>query len=633
MSNKINAKIFKITNFNALAIDGDAGDFVTLPKFIFPTIIIKRWEIIKMKKLLSQLLPAFENTPVSADGSPLSDLSDIQNIPVTSLVFDSREVSKDSLFFALPGTHIDGNVFIPDAISSGANVVVFQGELTDEIKMKTAKAIAARAIDNELSSDTFKFAPVLIRVPDARFSMAPVADRFYDSPSKRLIVIGVTGTEGKSSTVSFIWQLLRSCGEKAGFISTVEYSFGGEALPNPQHQTTPEAPIIQHHLNEMLENGCKFAVVESSSHGLSAKTNRLGNVLFDCGVFMNVTLEHLEFHKNFETYKSDKANLFRALDKHNHIKKIQGVETQINSIGIVNLEDPSAEYFIDSTKRPVYGFTTLGMAGKAAAETGSNAIALPKIPDNLRFMTAKNIASARYGLTFDIDTDGKDAVYKPDYDAVVPRPHDVIHVTASLPGAFNAYNLMASVIAVSSVTGLSFEEVASKINSLSPIKGRMTVIDEGQPFEVIVDYAHTPSSFETIFPPIKKRATGRIFALFGSGGERDLTKRPLQGEIAARFCDVVVLADEDPRGEDPVELLKMIVVGAEKAGKVMGRDLFIIHERPKAIRETFKMAKAGDIVLLLGKSHENSIIFKDHVMKYDEISEAVSALGEMGYKN
>ena len=584
-----------------------------------------------MTKQLSQILPAFQNTIVAADGSKITDLSEINNIRITNLVFDSREVTKDSLFFALPGTHTDGNNYIEQAILAGANAVVFQGELTPAQKKDVAEAIIKRTIDNAISSETPKFAPALINVPDARFAMAPLSSSFYDNPSERLIVIGVTGTEGKSSTVSFIWQLLRACGEKAGFISTVEYSFGGDALPNPQHQTTPEAPIIQHHLNEMLENGCKYAVVETSSHGLSTKLNRCGNILFDCGLFMNVTLEHLEFHKNFETYRNDKANLFRALDKHNHIKTIAGTKQKINSIGIVNLEDPSAQYFIEATKQPVYGFTTEGKAGKAAAESGSEATPLPPIPDNLRYMTARNIASATYGLNFDVDADGENALYPENYDPVQPRQHSHFDVKASLPGAFNAYNLMAAITAVSSVTGKSFEELAALIPQLTPIKGRMTVIDEGQPFELIVDYAHTPSSFETIFPPLRKRCKGRIFAVFGSGGERDLTKRPLQGQIAARFCDTVILADEDPRGEDPVELLKMIAEGALKEGKIMGENLFIIHDRPQAIRETFKMAAKGDIVLLLGKSHENSIIYKDYTMPYDEISEAKKALKEMGF--
>ena len=582
-----------------------------------------------MTKQLSQILPAFQNTIVAADGSKITDLSEINNIRITNLVFDSREVTKDSLFFALPGTHTDGNNYIEQAILAGANAVVFQGELTASQKQDVAQAIIKRTIDNAVSNETPKFAPALINVPDARFAMAPLSARFYDNPSERLIVIGVTGTEGKSSTVSFIWQLLRAAGQKAGFISTVEYSFGGDALPNPQHQTTPEAPIIQHHLNEMLENGCKYAVVATSSHGLSSKLNRCGDILFDCGVFMNVTLEHLEFHKNFETYRSDKANLFRALDKHNHVKTIAGEKQKINSIGIVNLEDPSAQYFIEATKHNVYGFTTEGKAGKAAAESGSEATPLPPIPDNLRYMTARNIASATYGLNFDVDADGENALYPENYDPVQPRQHSHFDVKASLPGAFNAYNLMAAITAVSSVTGRSFEELAALIPQLTPIKGRMTVIDEGQPFELIVDYAHTPSSFETIFPPLRKRCNGRIFALFGSGGERDLTKRPLQGQIAARFCDTVILADEDPRGEDPVELLKMIAEGALKEGKVMGENLFIIHDRPQAIRETFKMAQKGDIVLLLGKSHENSIIYKDYTMPYDEIKEAKSALQEM----
>jgi len=563
-----------------------------------------------MTKQLSQLLPAFTNTVVAVDGTKITDLSEINAIPITNLVFDSREVTTNSLFFALPGTHTDGNNYIEQAILAGANAVIFQGNLSPSQQKDVAEAIIKRTLQNGLSNELPKFAPALINVPEARFAMAPVSACFYDNPSERLIVIGVTGTEGKSSTVSFIWQLLRACGEKAGFISTVEYSFGGEAVPNPQHQTTPEAPIIQHHLNEMLENGCKYAVVETSSHGLSSKLNRCGNIAFDCGVFMNVTLEHLEFHKNFETYRNDKANLFRALDKSNHIKSIAGEKRKINSIGIVNLEDPSAAFFKDATKTPVWGFTSEGKAGKAA-ENGTE-VQLPAIPEGMPYMTAKNIVSKADGISFSVES-----------------PDENFDVTASLPGAFNTYNLMASIIAVSTVTERSFKDVASFIPQLTPIKGRMTVINEGQPFELIVDYAHTPSSFETIFPPLRQRCTGRMFALFGSGGERDLTKRPLQGEIAARYCDVVILTDEDPRGEDPVELLKMIAVGAEKAGKVMNKDLFITHERPQAIRQAFKMAKAGDIVLLLGKSHENSIIYKDFTMPYDEITEAKKALQEM----
>ena len=570
-----------------------------------------------MQKLLSQLLPSCEYNFVAADGITPIDQKEISNIPISNLVFDSREVTKDSLFFALPGIHANGNNYIPQAIEKGANAIVFQDELDHELQLKIAKAITKRQIEATVYEGNVNYFPVLIKVKDSRFAMAPISDYFYDSPSKKLVIIGVTGTEGKSSTVSFIWQLLRLCGKKAGFISTVEYSFGDEAIANPQHQTTPEAPIIQHHLNKMLENGCQYAVIESSSHGLSPKTNRLGNVLFDCGVFMNVTLEHLEFHKTFEQYKKDKANLFRLLDCHDHIKEIAGEKLTIPSFGVVNLEDPSAKYFIDSTKKQVYGFTTQGKAGKAATD---KEVDLPEIPENTNYFEGLNICAEKEGISFDVNIHEN------------ADKNETLQLTANLPGAFNAYNIMASIIAVSKLTNLSYQEVASKVKDVAPIKGRMTVIEQNQPFEVIIDYAHTPSSFETIFPPIRKRCKGKMIALFGSGGERDLTKRPLQGKIAASYCDTVILTDEDPRGEDSVELLKMIAVGSQEQGKKLDEDLFIIPDRKKAIRYAFSIAKENDIILLLGKSHENSIIYKDYVMPYDEISEAQIALSELGYK-
>lgn len=595
-----------------------------------------------MQKILSQILPSIEGELIACDCITPVDKELVGNLPISSLVFDSREVSDGCLYFALPGIHTHGNNFIPQAIENGANAIVFEGMLSKEIQTLSAKAIIKRQLENTISKDgdASQFAgPAFIKVKDARFSMAPLSASFFDNPSKRLVVIGVTGTEGKSSTVSFIWQLLRACGKKCGFISTVEYSFGGEALPNPQHQTTPEAPIIQSHLAKMLENGCQYAVIESSSHGLSTKLNRLGNILFDTAVFMNVTLEHLEFHKTFEQYRSDKANLFRALDKHDHVKCIAGESVKIPSIGVVNMEDASAEYFIKSTKQNVYGFTSGGMAGKGVCVSGE----IPKqdcvstseaknTSGTVRLMKAEDIVSTKDGISFSVSADGKNAVFENE----IGFPHGLercsFTVNAHLPGAFNVYNTMASLIAVSSVTGICFDVLAEKIPLLTPIKGRMSAIDKGQPFEVIVDYAHTPSSFETIFPPIRNRCSGKIFALFGSGGERDLTKRPLQGEIVARFCDEIFLADEDPRGEDPYTLLSQIAEGAIKGGMNVNENIFIIPDRKKAIREAFKRAGEGDIVLLLGKSHENSIIYADYTMPYNEIEEAELALTEMGYK-
>ncbi|MBQ0051634.1 MAG: UDP-N-acetylmuramoyl-L-alanyl-D-glutamate--2,6-diaminopimelate ligase [Treponema sp.] len=562
-----------------------------------------------MTKKLSEFVDSIKSSGyafVSSDGKTQIAASDVE---ISSLAFDSRDVKPGSLFFALPGTHTTGNIFIPNAIKAGAGAVVFQDDFDEKTQAEISKAVQENA------------APVFIKVPGARFAMAPMAASFYDEPSKKLGVIGVTGTEGKSSTVSFVWQLLRLCGHKSGFISTVQYSLGDEAQANPQHTTTPEAPIIQKYLYEMVQNGCEYAVVESSSHGLSPKLNRTGNLCFDCGIFMNVTLEHLEFHGTFEQYREDKANLFRKLDEHDHKKTILGKSVTVPSFGIVNLEDPSATYFINATKQPVLGFTTEGKAGKAAAE-GTQAPLLPPIPDEIPVLLGRNIAAARFGLTFDMS--------EPNLIDENSKPvRKLIHVKAPVPGAFNAYNLMAAICAVSRLTNTPLEEVAKQAEKLESVKGRMTVIDEGQPFELIVDYAHTPSSFETIFPPIRRRCSGKMIALFGSGGERDLKKRPLQGAIAAKFCDVVILADEDPRQEDPVELLKMIAVGAEKEGKVLGKDLFITPDRPAAIRQAFKMAGKGDIVLLLGKAHENSIIYKDGPHPYDEISEAKKALKEI----
>lgn len=566
-----------------------------------------------MTKNLSEIIDSIKESGykiVGCDGKSECALKDSQ---IRELAFDSRDVKPDTLFFALPGTHTTGNIFIGNAIKAGAKAVVFQDEFDEKISETIRQAL-----------DSAKNDVVFIKVPSARFAMAPLSASFYGDPSKKLGIIGVTGTEGKSSTVSFVWQLLRLCGHKAGFISTVQYSLGDEALANPQHTTTPEAPIIQKYLYEMAENGCEYAVIETSSHGLSPKLNRTGNICFDCGIFMNVTLEHLEFHGTFEQYRDDKANLFRKLDEHNHEKMILGKKTVVPSFGIVNLEDESASYFIKATKMPVLGFTSEGKAGKAAGE-GTEAKPLPKIPAEIPVLRARNIASASFGLTFDmsepsvIDNNSK------------PLPNKVFHVKSHLPGAFNTYNLMAAIEAVSRLTGTEIEKVAGYVENLVPVKGRMTVIDKGQPFELIIDYAHTPSSFDTIFPPIRRRCSGKMISVFGSGGERDLKKRPLQGEIAAKFCDTVILTDEDPRGEDSVELLKMIAVGAEKQGKVLGKDLFITPDRPTAIRQAFKLAGKNDIVLLLGKAHENSIIYKDRTMPYDEISEAEKALKEMGF--
>lgn len=515
-----------------------------------------------MTQRLSQFIAAI---PVLETNAPAE--KKLADPEITDLVYDSRHVTPGALFFALPGLHADGSAFISQAISKGA-----------------------RAVVHETPLDRYDPSVTYLRVENARFSMSPLAAAFYGNPSKDLVVIGVTGTEGKSTTVSLIFQLLRLCGKKAGFISTVDYCVADEVMPNPEHQTTPEALTVQRKLAEMRDNGLEYAVVESSSHGLSAKTNRLGNVLFDAGIMTNVTHEHLEFHGTHEQYKSDKANLFRALDGHDHVKRGR----TIPSFGVANEEDPAFSYFTAATKKPVYGYSTW-----AGVKLGLSASLIE--PDSL-------------GVNFTM-TESGDRDYA---------------VRINLPGAFNVYNTLATVITVSRLLEKPVKELVPLLPELKPVKGRMTVIDEGQPFEVLVDYAHTPSSFQAIYPSLRKRIEGKIISVFGSGGERDTMKRPEQGRIASDYSDIVILADEDPRGEDPVELLEMIAAGCN--GKKCDEKLFIIPNRPQAIRKAISFAGKGDLVLLLGKGHENSIIYKDHTVPYDEISEARTALHEAGWR-
>ena len=501
---------------------------------------------------------------------------------INSMEYDSRKVrpysyddktglKKGAAFFALPGIHTDGKKFINSAIENGAVCIFYEGDL------------------NNHSCDEICF----VQVNDVRKTMSKVSAFLYDDPSKALGLIGVTGTEGKSSTVSFIFQLLNLCGKKAGFFSTVEYSIDGKVIPNPEHQTTPESNIVQLRLAQMRDSGCGYAVVESSSHGLSPKTARLEDVIFDAGVFMNVTQEHLEFHGTIEQYRYDKANLFRALDKN------QGKGFPI--FGIVNYEDPSAPYFMEATQKNVYPFSTEPKD-------------LRKI-EEYKGLFAKDIEESSTGIKFTLC----DFSSKKEYGCEL-----------KLAGIFNVKNILASVLAVQRITGLDIACIIEKLPLVKPVKGRMMLIDEGQDFEVLIDYAHTPSSFMTIFPSIKeriKKSGGKVISLFGSGGERDVKKRPEQGRIAALYSDIVILADEDPRGEDSVELLEMIAAGCPE--KKRGEELFIIPDRLSAIKKAFSLAGKNDAVLLLGKGHENSIIFKDKTIPYDEETTARKLLREL----
>jgi UDP-N-acetylmuramoyl-L-alanyl-D-glutamate--2,6-diaminopimelate ligase len=373
----------------------------------------------------------------------------------------------------------------------------------------------------------------------------------------------------------------------------------------------------------MQKNGAEFAVLESSSHGLSKKTNRLGGVDFDVGVMTCVTHEHLEFHGTWEQYRSDKAELFGALDASPTAHRKQGPagECITPSFGVVNADDASAEYFAAATSQKTYSFSVKG----AEAD-----------------LSIKKIESEAGGNRYEV------LVASIENEKTTGEKEKTIGKTVSivdnLSGAFNAGNVLASLLVVSNLLSLGIAELVPLVPRLKPVRGRMTAVKAGQPFEVLVDYAHTPSSFETVFPPLKeriKRSGGALISLFGSAGERDTKKRRAQGEIAARYSDMVFLTDEDPRGEEPMVILEEIAKGCFASSgceassgcsnMIRGETLFLIPDRPTAIRKAFSIARPGDLVLLLGKGHENAIIYKSGIISYDEITEAENALTDAGY--
>lgn len=493
-----------------------------------------------------------------------------ESTEVSNLQYDSRKVRKNSCFFALPGLHTQGADFIDEAIEKGATAVVYEDVLN---------------IDKRPGV-------FYVEVKNIREAMARIARNFYEKPDSDLRIIGVTGTEGKSSTTAFVASLLNLLGCKTGFVSTVSYSYGAAIYDNPEHQTTPEATQVFKSLAAMRDAGCKCAVIEASSHGLSERTARLFGISFDAGICLNIKQEHLEFHKTIECYRSDKANLFRMTKK-----DIQ------NSFAVINEDDEHVAYLKDVIKTRALSFTHDRQKWKNRDCEVASAMFL-----------IDDVKEEKY-LSFSLSY-------------MEEGTEHCVQVKTQLHGAYNAENITAAMIASSQLLNLPVEKVLPLVKKIKAIKGRMKSIDEGQDFEVIVDYAHTPSSFLALFPPIRERVKGRrMIAVFGSGGERDVVKRAEQGRIASQYCDIIILADEDPRGEDPVELLEMIAKGVE--GKVRGEGLFVIPRREDAIKKAFSLAQKGDVVLLLGKGHENSIIFKDYVQPYDEESVARALLKEV----
>jgi UDP-N-acetylmuramoyl-L-alanyl-D-glutamate--2,6-diaminopimelate ligase len=391
-------------------------------------------------------------------------------------------------------------------------------------------------------------------------------------PARGMRVIGVTGTNGKTSTTYLIHRMLSEAGYKVGMMSTVAYGVGDDIRPQIHHMTNVSVPELMQRLKWMKSQGIDWLVLETTSHALAQ--NRVWGVPFSVAVMTNVTHEHLDYHGNFENYVRAKLKLFKLADRNN-----KGLKT-----GVVNAEDESSQLFAGAVENPI----TYGIKSGELRAT------------KLKLTSGGSRYVAKVG-------------------------QDEYKIECHLPGSFNVSNSLAAV-AVGRALSLSKSEIEKGIAALKGVEGRMTRVDEGQDFDVIVDFAHTPDSFEKLFKDIKPVVKGRLIVLFGSAGRRDEAKRAAQGELAGKYADLVVITEEDDRDVDGQKIMEQIAWGAEKAGKTKDKDLFLVHDRTEAIEYAVGMAKKGDTVMLLGKGHEKTIERKDGEHPWDELTTAQKAL-------
>jgi len=373
-------------------------------------------------------------------------------------------------------------------------------------------------------------------------------------PGRKMRIIGVTGTNGKTSTAFIIHSMLNEAGYQVGLMSTVAYGVGDNIKPQVEHMTSVDVPTLMKRLKELRKDGAKWLVLETTSHALAQ--HRMWGIPYSVAVFTNLTHEHLDYHRTFERYRDAKRKMFKMAN-HNH----KGLR-----MGIINAEDPSAKYFASDIKNSM----TYGI--------------------NEGDLRATDIKSTPAGNEFTVKTEDS-----------------TLHIKENLPGTFNIFNSLAAV-GVGLAIGMKDEDIERGIAALKGVEGRMTRVDEGQDFDVIVDYAHTPDSFEQLFKDIKPVVKGKLIVMFGSAGRRDEEKRTTQGDLAGKYADEIIVCEEDDRDIDGQEIMDQIAAAAEKQGKVRDKDLFLVHDRTEAINFTVKRASQGDTVLLLGKGHEKDIL-------------------------
>ena len=510
-------------------------------------------------------------TDDAPDGSGAGDTAGAADPVVGSVVLDSRRAVPGALFAAVPGLREDGRTFAADAVARGAVAI-----------------LAERPVPGVT-------VPQLI-VADARDAVALAAAWRSGFPSRRLGVVGITGTDGKTTTAYLVRAALESAGHHAGLVGTTDVIVGGRGLGNPARTTTPEAPELQAHLAAMLDAGDDWAVIESTSHGLAQR--RVGEVAYDVGVLTNVTSEHLEFHGTREAYVAAKRGLFARL-----ARGPSNPDKGIGKHAVINRDDPEAEGFIAEARGASAEVITYGLGASSTGHSGSTDIVATAI------------------------TAGPSAT-----QAVVRTPRWDGVLELRLAGRFNVANALAA-LGVAEALGLDPARAAEAIGASDAVPGRMERVDRGQPFTVIVDYAHTAEALATVLDELRATVPdgAGLIAVFGSAGERDTQKRPAMGRVAGERCRVVVVTDEDPRGEDRLAILEAIASGAREAGKRDGVDLFLVPDRAEAIGLAANLARSGDVVLLAGKGHERTIETATGILPWNEAAAAADALAALGY--
>ncbi len=463
---------------------------------------------------------------------------------------DSRRVKAGDIFFAIKGTVYDGHDYVKEVLEKGASRVLCERACPDLAKEARKKVII---------------------VKDSREALADAARHLFNDPAKNLSVYGVTGTNGKTTTVFLIDSILNHASRSSGLVSTVFTKSSGDELKRSS-MTTPDAISLNRLLREMVTCGKKAAVIEISSHALSQK--RVWSIALDSAVFTNITPEHLDYHKDMEAYLRDKSKIFRNLKS--------------GGVAALNVDDPMVIGLAHSMD--FSHLVTFGMESSADVR-------------------AKDVELSAGGTSFELSMKGLGSA----------------RVDSPLIGMHNVYNMLAASAALLK-SGLGLAEIKEGLEKAPLVKGRLEAVGEDAPFGVFVDYAHTPNALENVLKCLKPLAKGRLICVFGCGGDRDKTKRPLMGKIAAQISDSVIITSDNPRTENSMDILKDI-----EKGVLNKNNYSIIDKRQDAIQKALREAESGDIVIIAGKGHEDYQIIGREVIHFDDKEVASQVLKSLGY--